>query len=103
MAMLGAWRQWSETEARDALARFERSGETELAFARRTGISRQRLRYWRTRLAKTAKPAFVAVAMPTAAPKIEIGVGEVVLRVREDLDATRLAEIVDALSRVRSC
>jgi len=103
---------WTETEARTALAELARSGESELLFARRRGYSRERLRYWKRKLAvsteptMTKKPAFVAVAMPIAtriAAKIEIQVGAVKVCVREDMDVDHLARVVDALARLREC
>lgn len=74
-------------------------------------FSSQRLRYWRSRLGAPAKrestpPAFVAVSMPVVArgaPKLEIHVGAVAVRVREDVDVEHLARIVGALTRVRPC
>jgi hypothetical protein len=99
--------RWTEREARAALAEIAGSGESELAFARRRGISRQRLRYWRERLEGVVrKPAFVAVAMPLAAragATIEIGMGEITVRVREDLDVAHVARLVVALSRTKAC
>lgn len=103
---------WTETEARAALAELARSGESELLFAQRRGYSRERLRYWKKRLSDptkpmaSTKPAFVAVTMPVVTPaasKIEIQVGRVIVRVREDLDVGRLVGIVDAISRVPEC
>jgi hypothetical protein len=111
----GVGQRWTETEARAALADLARSGQSELAFARGRGFSRQRVRYWKSRLGvstskpKTAvspKPGFVAVAMPVVArapTKIEIHVGELSVRVREDLDVEHLARIVGALMRVAGC
>lgn len=78
-----------------------------MAFARRNGISRQRLRYWRDRLGQVeAAPAFVAVTIPLSAgrtPTIEIQVGEVLVRVREDLDVSHVARLAVALSRAKAC
>jgi hypothetical protein len=99
--------RWTEREARMALAELDGSGESELGFTRRHGISRQRIRYWRERLAAAArKPAFVAVAVPAAARRaaqIEIRVGDVAVCVREDLDVDHVARLVLALSRARAC
>jgi hypothetical protein len=107
MAQTRAWTRWTEAEARAKLASFARSGESELAFARRNGISPQRLRYWRARLGRAvATPAFVAVdiALPgSKAPTIEIQVGEVLLRVRENLDVEHVARLVRALARAEAC
>lgn len=96
------WKQWSEGEARAALAELARSGESASRFARIRGFSTQRIAYWRKRLAGASTPAFVSVAMPplsaTRAP-IEIVVADVVIRVREEVDVEQLARIVDALAR----
>ena len=94
---------WKETEARAVLDEFERSGMTRGAFARQRGISLARLDYWRRRLASTPSSAFVAVTVPDAAHHhLEIEVGGVLLRVREDLDPTRLARLVATLRTVEA-
>jgi transposase-like protein len=54
------WRQWTEQDAREALAELTRTGESIAEFARRRGVSGERVRYWRKRLADRA-PAFVAI------------------------------------------
>jgi len=101
----GGWHQWTEDEARAALAELARSGESVAEFARSRGFSTQRVRYWKKRLAATAVvPAFVPVRLPVAvartvaATTIEIASGGVTVRVREDLDVEHLARIVEALS-----
>ena len=106
----GGWRQWTEGEARAALEEFGRSGESEARFARSRGISTQRIRYWKKRLAEApAVPAFVPVHVPVAeapmvAERIEIVVGSVTVRVREDLDVEFVARLVEALAgRGRAC
>ena len=62
------WRQWSEAEARAHLEEFRRTAESVAEFARRKGVSTQRLAYRTKRLAsakgRETKPAFVAVTMP---------------------------------------
>jgi hypothetical protein len=75
-------------------------------FSRRKGVSGQRLAYWRKRLASTGPttPAFLSVALPVApspasAPRIEILVGGVTVRVREDLEAEKLADIIALMAR----
>lgn len=112
MAESRAWTRWTEAEARAALASLAASGESELAFARRNGISRQRLRYWRERLGRAiASPAFVAVEIPRSGGQvptiesqtIEIQVGKVRLRVRENLDVEHVARLVRALARAEAC
>lgn len=99
------WRVWSEGEAREALAELSRSGESVAEFARREGISAQRVYYWKKRIAETNAPAFVAVPLaPGHAGQIEIIAEGVTIRVREDLDSERLAEIVGVLAqRGRGC
>jgi len=105
------WHQWTEDEARSALAELARSGESAATFARSRGYSTQRVHYWRKRLsASPAVPAFVPVRWPVAAPtrgatpSIEIISGGITLRVREDIDVEHLARIVGALaSRARGC
>lgn len=85
----------------------ERSGESDVAFARRRGVSTQRLRYWRERLDATRSPAFVAVRVPETkdpAEEIAIRVDGIAVCVREDFDVEQLARIVGALARrSRAC
>lgn len=94
------WRQWGEQEARQALAELAGSGESIPQFARRRGVSAQRIYYWKKRIAPTEAPAFVAVPLTTtSAPRIEIVAEGVTVRVREDVDPARLADIVDVVVR----
>lgn len=97
------WRQWTEGEARTALEELTRSGVSLSEFARRKGVSVQRLGYWRKRLGHAEPPAFVAVTLPhsTRPPSapIEISVGTVVVRIPDEIDADRIADIVTALSK----
>ncbi len=95
------WRQWTEQQARAALAELAASGESAAGFARRKGVSSQRLAYWRGRLARPASTEFVAVELAgdSLARWMEIVVGGVVVRVREELDAERVAQLVRALGR----
>jgi hypothetical protein len=106
----GGWHQWTEDEARSALAELARSGESVAVFAHSRGFSTQRVRYWKKRLGESpAVAAFVPVRWPVAAPTvspptIEIVSGGITLRVREDLDVEHVARIVAALaSRARGC
>ena len=93
------WRQWSESEARKALAAWKRSGQSADAYARATGVSAKRLRYWTQRLADAAPVRFVPVGpLPSPAGVLEVTVRGVVLRVREDLTAEQLARVVAALA-----
>lgn len=95
------WRQWTEEQARGALEEFAASGESAATFARRKGVSARRLAYWKKRVRAKATPEFVAVEMPSpvAREKIEIVASGVVVRVREDLDVERVAELVAAIGR----
>lgn len=102
------WTQWTEVEARAALREWERTGESAAAFARRKGFSPHRITYWREKLGSPKPLAFIPVALPPSAPpagaRIEIARGDLVVRVREDLDASVLASILDLLIRAgRSC
>lgn len=58
--------RWTEQQARQALAELATSGESSASFARRRGISTQRLAYWRKRLARLETTEFVAVELPGA-------------------------------------
>ncbi len=94
------WEVWGEPEAREALAELAESGESVAQFAGRRGVSAQRIYYWKKRIAESAAPAFVAVQLTAArAGQIEIVTDGVTIRVREDLDAERLADILGAVAR----
>ena len=93
------WRQWSEQEAREALTELACSGEALAHFARRKGVSEQRLHYWRKRIAETGAPAFVAVPLKPSRPQIEISSEAVTVRVREDLDAEQVADLIEVVAR----
>jgi transposase-like protein len=98
------WRQWTEAEARAALAELAESGESLASFARRKGVSSNRLLYWRQRVGETVvAPSFVRVRLPAARPpsdgeRVEIVVDDVAVRVREEMDVGRLAALVRALA-----
>jgi transposase-like protein len=103
------WRRWTEDEARAILAEFAESGESEAGFARRKGVSSNRLVYWRRRVGEPPVPSFVQVRLPApgtarADARIEVVVDDVSVRVREDIEIGRLAGLVRALSgRERRC
>ncbi|MBX3126224.1 MAG: transposase [Polyangiaceae bacterium] len=97
------WRQWSEQEARKAVAELAASGESAAAFSRRTGVSLGRLSYWRQRLdgsslALGETTDFVAVNLAGVATSrcLEIVAAGVVVRVRDDLDVGRVAHLLCA-------
>jgi hypothetical protein len=81
------------------LAELARSGESITRFARRKGVSVQRLQYWRKQIAETCAPAFVAVPLSASRSQIEIASEAVTVRVREDLDPEQLAEIIEVVAR----
>ena len=108
---------WTEQHAREVIAELRATGEPAARFARRKGITRQRLAYWATRIESTGPasrtPAFVqvtsvpavtrttAVAAPamSATVPIEISVGLAVIRVRASHDVEHVAQLVDAIAR----
>jgi transposase-like protein len=94
------WRQWTEQDAREALAEMARTGESVAEFARRRGVSGERVRYWRKRLADGV-PAFVAIPVESdrQGPRIEITTAAVTLRVREEIDLEHLAALVEVVAR----
>lgn len=49
-ARKSGWRQWTAGEAREVLAAWKRSGLPLATFARRRGLSAERVRWWRQRL-----------------------------------------------------
>lgn len=102
--MTGSWQRWTEQDAREALAELATSGESKAQFARRRGISTERLRYWQKRLASATAPSFIAVPLAASRAQLEIAVGEVTVRVREDMDLARLADLLDLVAgRRREC
>lgn len=106
-------RRWSESEAAVAVREWAKSGVSAEAFAEPRGYSGERLRRWGHRLQDVASlssrvefaPVEVAAsALVVASQQIVIEVGEVTVRIREDLDCERLALIVGALARtMRAC
>lgn len=54
------WKQWNANEAREALRTWRESGLTMSDFARRAGMSAQRLSWWRKRLDAWAASSEVA-------------------------------------------
>ncbi len=97
------WQRWTEDEAREALADFATSGESAAGYARRRGISTQRLSYWSKRLARpeATELEFVPVELAGSSSSrwLEIAAAGVVIRVREDLDVDQVARLVEAIGR----
>lgn len=103
------WQQWTEREARDVLARLDRSDLSAAAFARSLGVSINRIRYWRTRLAATPQPAsaqapdpFIAVRVRPA-HAVKITLAAVSVELAADTAAERIADIVAALAKRQPC
>jgi hypothetical protein len=99
------WKQWKESEAREAVASWRRSGLSAAEFCARAGHSATRLRYWLQRLDEppqlgSTSVSFVPMAVHDVGParQMEIERGGVVLRVREDLDVAYVARLVAALA-----
>lgn len=95
------WRQWTEKEAREALAELAASGESATVFSRRMGVSPGRLAYWQKRIGRSKATDFVAVDLAgvTTSRYLELVAAGVVVRVREDLDVDRVAHLVAAIGR----
>ncbi len=102
-------RRWKIADARETLNALAASGLSLVEFARREGIQRERLRRWKHRLAREARPARRAAAAPASAlieirprrsESIEIVLASgVTLRVAETVDPAALARLVAALER----
>jgi hypothetical protein len=105
---LAAGRYWGEEDGRAALAAFDASGLTRLAFRRETGISTQRLAWWRRRLSTApdtgGKIEFVPVELAPRAvagveAAMEIVVGALRVRVGPGFDPAALRRLLDVLER----
>jgi hypothetical protein len=103
------WQQWTEREARDVLARLDRSDLSAAAFDRSLCVSINRIRYWRTRVAATPQPAstqwpapFIAVRVRPA-HAIKITLAAVSVELAADTAAERIADIVAALAKRQPC
>jgi len=104
-----AGRYWRETDARAALAAHRASGLSLAGFARRHGLTVQRLRWWRQRLTSPASvttpaaPQWLPVALlpapasgPAAALEVVVRGGQVI-RVPADFDPAQLRRVVAVL------
>ncbi|WP_242396355.1 IS66 family insertion sequence element accessory protein TnpA [Anaeromyxobacter oryzisoli] len=110
---LAKGRYWSESDGREALAAFEASGLTQVAFRRQTGIGSQRLRWWRRRLGATTESAgrieFVPVEVTPRTTRaagdetaMEIVLGEIRVRVGPGFDPAALQRLLAVLAE-RAC
>lgn len=104
---LAAGRYWSEADGREALVAFEASGLTRAAFRRETGVSTQRLKWWRRRLGAATAAAgrieFVPVEVTPRAPAsvdaiMEVVLGEVRVRVGPGFDPAALRRLLAVLA-----
>ncbi len=104
---LAAGRYWSEADGRAALAAFEASGLTRAAFRRETGITPQRLKWWRQRLGATTesigKIEFVPVEVAPRSAGVEDATMELVLseirvRVGPGFDPGALRRLLEVLA-----
>jgi hypothetical protein len=101
-----------EASGRALVDAWQASGLPQAAFARRRGVSAQRLSYWHLRLGPPCKPgravsdaAFVEI--PPAAPAISAGLSRVIVvmaggvhvHVERGFDPVVLCTVVAALSR----
>lgn len=98
------WVHWTEEQARATLEELAKSGETIRNFAQSKGVSTQRIAYWKKRLVEGGPTTFVAVELPSATgaigpSRMEIVVGGITIRIREDFEVEHLARIVGALGR----
>lgn len=104
---------WRAEDAREVLAEWRRSGVTLTEFARREGLSRNRLAWWRARLGVERAPRFHRIELihaPTTAGvggssgeaiEILVGGGRRVA-VRRGFDPDLLAEVLRVLES-RGC
>jgi hypothetical protein len=83
----GGWKQWTKTEARQALAAWKKSGLPLATFAREQGVGAERLRWWRKRLSESAaakrkrKTTTVRLVPATVnVPLVDLGGADVSIR-----------------------
>jgi transposase-like protein len=99
--------EWTEDEARTALERWRRSGDTIAAFARTHGVSAPRLYWWRRRLSATAvaadpspeirlAPATILSAAATVEVRLPSGVVVEVMGASPSWTAAMIAELTRA-------
>jgi len=104
--------RWTEQEAREAIATWERSGKSVRAFAAEHGLDPQRLYAWRRRLGEAERTTFREVIVQPPAQltahsgpaPFEIALaGGVVVRVPPSFDATSLGRLLEVLAQARAC
>lgn len=94
--------RWTPAQAREVIERWRASGQSAAAFAAQHGISATRLSYWSKQLGleENESPQFVPVvvpAEPSVAHAVEIEVGGLTVRVRENADMRFVVRLVSAL------
>jgi hypothetical protein len=99
-------RYWCEADARVVLAAYRASGRSLKAFARQTGLSPQRIRWWRERMPASATPTaptflpvevVAAPVVPGQPVEIVVPSGHVV-RVTGAFDTATLARVLAVLA-----
>jgi transposase-like protein len=98
-------RRWSAEDARAALERLRRSGLSTAAFAQREGLSAKRLYLWQQRLKQKQKATFIEVVAPALSEqRLEVALPcGIIVRLAEASHPEKVAELVAALERRRSC
>ncbi len=93
--------RWSGLERREMLAACEESGLSAKAFAASAGVPYTTLVYWKRRAAAESSARFVPVEIERReVARIDVVVGDIVLRVAHDFDEAHLVRVVRAL---RAC
>ena len=71
--------QWSEGDAREAIAAWAASGESMTGFARRHGVTPQRLSWWRLRTNGSREPSRTSLipVTVTSSPLVSLGAASV--------------------------
>jgi hypothetical protein len=101
------WTQWTEAEARKALATLANSDLSAVVFARSVGVSPARIAYWRKKLAprqaartQPATTTFIPVQLTNTikAATVEIRLGSPTLCVPE---STSTEGVLEAFSEVK--
>lgn len=112
LGKLAARRYWGERDGRTALTAFEASGLTQVAFREATGITPQRLKWWRRRLdvaVEAGKIEFVPVEVTPRTTSaggdeaaMEIVLGDIRVRIGPSFDSAALQRLL-ALLGARAC
>ena len=95
---IGRRRRWSLEEKARIVAESLDRATTSSAVARRYGLHASQLFVWRQQLQRRASAATEDSAAPvTAAGRMEIALGSVVVRVGADVDATALRRVLEVV------